>query len=54
VRPYKPALSHEESMRRILEASGSHFDPQLVDIFSSVAEEFRDIRRRSVERDAVN
>jgi response regulator RpfG family c-di-GMP phosphodiesterase/ligand-binding sensor domain-containing protein len=54
VRPYKPALSHEESMRRILDASGSHFDPQLVDIFSGIAEEVRDIRRRSVERDAVH
>jgi putative two-component system response regulator len=54
VRPYKPAFGHEEAMRRILADSGSHFDPRLVDIFSSVQEQFRDIRRRSVERGAVN
>ncbi|MCC8190051.1 MAG: response regulator [Planctomycetes bacterium] len=32
-RCYKPAMSHEEAMKIILDGRGSHFDPYLVDIF---------------------
>jgi len=53
-RPYKRAFGHDEAVRRILADSGTHFDPLLVDVFSRVEEQFRDIRRRSTERDAAN
>jgi putative two-component system response regulator len=33
VRPYKNALSHEESVRIITEGSGTQFDPALVELF---------------------
>jgi hypothetical protein len=32
-RPYKKPMSHEEAVAVILEGSGSHFDPQLVEVF---------------------
>jgi len=43
VRPYKKHLSHEESVKIILEGSGTQFDPYLVEIFERHAEEFRQI-----------
>lgn len=36
-RPYKEALSFEESMAIMQEARGSHFDPRLFDAFSTIA-----------------
>jgi len=47
VRPYKPALSHEESCRIIEEGAGTHFDPALVDIFCQVSDEFAQIVRET-------
>jgi HD-GYP domain-containing protein (c-di-GMP phosphodiesterase class II) len=32
-RPYKPALSHERAMARLAEATGTHFDPRVVEAF---------------------
>ena len=46
VRPYKPALSHEESVRIITEGRGSHFDPTLVDVFLDLAGEFKEVADR--------
>jgi putative two-component system response regulator len=43
VRPYKSAYSHDEAYKMILEGSGKHFDPALVEIFQSVASEFEEI-----------
>ena len=40
-RPWKPAVSHDEAVRAIVEGSGTHFDPLLVGVFAEVAEEFR-------------
>jgi putative two-component system response regulator len=42
-RPYKQPISAEEAQRIIIEGSGSHFDPVLVDVFRSVADTFADI-----------
>lgn len=42
-RPYKDALSHKESVRIIIESSGTHFDPYLVKIFLAHKEEFHNI-----------
>ena len=46
IRPYKPAFSHEDSVRIIIEGRGSHFDPVLVDVFTDVADQFREIATR--------
>ena len=36
-RPYKKAFDYDESMKIINQESQSHFDPQLVHIFSSIS-----------------
>jgi response regulator RpfG family c-di-GMP phosphodiesterase len=40
-RPYKEAMSHEQSVELIVAERGTHFDPMLVDIFRQNAEAFR-------------
>ena len=42
-RPYKEAFCHEKAVTIILEGRGAHFDPNLVDIFVKVADEFKNI-----------
>lgn len=46
-RPYKPALSHDDTVRMIRSGDGrtrpEHFDPQLLDVFLGINERFRDI-----------
>ncbi len=37
-RPYKPAFSHERAVEIITEESGSHFDPELVNLFLDIFE----------------
>ena len=44
-RPYKPAFSHEEAIKIIVEESGAHFDPKLIEIFLKVSEEFNVISK---------
>ncbi len=39
-RPYKPTFSHEMAVDIIREGSGTHFEPALVSLFLSVADEF--------------
>ena len=43
VRSYKRPYSPKESARIIIENSGTHFDPYLVDIFKKNAEEFAEV-----------
>jgi putative two-component system response regulator len=45
VRPYKKAFSHEEANKIIEDGAGTHFDPTLVDVYRSVADEFSRIAR---------
>jgi putative two-component system response regulator len=45
-RVYKPAFSHEESVRMILQGSGTHFDPDVAQAFEAVQEDFRQIAAR--------
>ena len=40
-RPYKRKLTHEEAVNIILKGRESHFDPELVDLFIKVADEFK-------------
>jgi putative two-component system response regulator len=45
VRCYKPAYSHAYSRKVIVEKSGSHFDPAVVDAFVDLEGEFRESRK---------
>lgn len=38
-RPYKPALSHDVALGRMAEDRGTHFDPDLLDLFVGVSAE---------------
>ena len=42
-RPYKPALPHEEALKRIKFDSGAHFDPRLVEAFFQIHEKLHEI-----------
>jgi putative two-component system response regulator len=50
LRPYKAPLSHEDAVKIIVDGKESQFDPELVDIFTSVSDKFGEIvkRRRAV------
>ena len=45
-RVYKPALPHEEAVRIMSGKRGTHFDPDVVDAFLEVHDEFREIAAR--------
>ena len=40
-RVYKPPFSHKKAVSIIMEGRGTHFDPNVVDAFIEVEEEFR-------------
>lgn len=42
-RVYKQAYSHEKAVQIIIEGKGQHFDPDIIDAFMNVQEEFRKI-----------
>ena len=42
-RVYKPAMPHETAMRIIVEGRGTQFDPEVVDAFLAMQEQFRSI-----------
>lgn len=42
-RVYKPPFTHEKAMEIIAEGKGSHFDPDMVDAFMEISEQFREI-----------
>ena len=44
-RTYKEAYSHREALELIVEDSGSHFDPAIVEVFLQCEEQFSRIRR---------
>jgi len=43
-RPYKEALSNERACEAMLKGRGSHFDPQILDVFFENLEEARKIQ----------
>jgi putative two-component system response regulator len=53
-RPYKPALSHDEASRVLLEGDGrtlpQHFDPLLLSAFREIRSQFNDIHARYADR----
>ena len=42
-RVYKPAYSHDYAVKIIMEDSGKHFDPEVVDAFLAKEKEFQKI-----------
>ena len=50
-RVYKPAMPHEKAVAIIREGRGKHFDPDMVDAFDAVIEEFRTIAAAFVDQD---
>jgi len=45
-RVYKPAFSHEESVAILRKGRGSHFDPDVLDAFLAIEDDFRAIAKR--------
>jgi putative two-component system response regulator len=45
-RAYRAALSHEQAVQVIMEGHGQHFDPDVVDAFLTVSEEFKALAER--------
>lgn len=50
-RIYKEGMPHEEACRIIEEGSGSHFDPDIVEAFMQIHQEFKDIAQRYTDSD---
>jgi putative two-component system response regulator len=50
-RIYKPGMSHEKAAQIILTGRGKHFDPDVVDAFLSIVDEFKAIAIRFADRD---
>jgi putative two-component system response regulator len=42
-RSYKPALSHELTVAKMVEERGIHFDPSLIDVFMTITDDFEAI-----------
>lgn len=40
LRPYKPAWSHDRAAAYIIAGSGSQFDPELVEVFANIQDQF--------------
>ena len=45
-RVYKDAMPHDQAIAIIMEGRGSHFDPDAVDAFAAITDQFRDIAGR--------
>ncbi len=50
-RIYKPPFSHEDAVKLITEGRGTHFDPDVVDAFLELADEFHRIALKFAEED---
>ena len=50
-RIYKEGMSHEKAVEIILQGKGSHFDPDMVDAFAELQEEFRKIAKTYADTD---
>ncbi|MFZ3003037.1 MAG: two-component system response regulator [Undibacterium umbellatum] len=51
-RVYKPAFSHEEAIGIMRKGHGTHFDPDVLDAFLEITEEFRQIANQFKESDS--
>jgi putative two-component system response regulator len=50
-RSYKPALSHEVSVSKMMKDRGTHFDPFLIEVFHIIADEFDKIYTANRDND---
>jgi putative two-component system response regulator len=50
-RVYKDGMPHEKAVAIMVEGKGSHFDPDMIDAFVELQEEFRAIARRYADSD---
>jgi putative two-component system response regulator len=50
-RVYKPPMPHEKAVAIILEGRGQHFDPDMVDAFLQIQDEFKAIAERHADSD---
>ena len=50
-RVYKEGMPHEKALSIILEGKSSHFDPDIVDTFVELQEQFKEIAERFVDSD---
>ena len=50
-RVYKEGMPHDKAVGIIIEGSGSHFDPDVVDAFVCIQDEFKDIAQRFADSD---
>lgn len=50
-RGYRDAMSHESVVKMILASKGSHFDPDIVDAFVEIQDEFRSIAIQLMDKD---
>ncbi|MCF6324834.1 MAG: two-component system response regulator [Gammaproteobacteria bacterium] len=50
-RVYKPAFSHEKAVKIIIEGKGAHFDPDVVDAFLALEQEFVAIAKKFADLD---
>ncbi len=48
---YKEAYTHEKSRQIIIDLKGTHFDPEVLDVFLALADEFDRIRRENLEEE---
>ena len=48
-RVYKPPFSHEQAVKIITEGRGTHFDPDMVDAFLEISDQFRMISKQFSE-----
>jgi putative two-component system response regulator len=51
-RPYKEPLPHDKAVQLILDGRGAHFDPDIVDAFIALKDEFFAISQRYADSDA--
>jgi putative two-component system response regulator len=48
-RVYKDAIGHDQAVAIIIEGKGRHFDPDVVDAFAEIADEFKVIAERYLD-----
>lgn len=53
VRPYKPAFSHDEAMRMIVDGAGTQFDPAVVEAMAAIERQVRQIRQREADPEVI-
>jgi putative two-component system response regulator len=51
-RVYKPAFTHEEAIDIMRKGRATHFDPDILDVFLKISEEFREIALRFRESES--